>query len=166
MLLDGPLSNRLLSSALTLMWQCSAARTRVGERSQTIRPLLRRFPFWSKGHEILAEESLLHDNVACAYASALCMNALEPNNEHTTVQVNFILGRCYLRRGDWMTAHHYLEEASRLAPSNIPIQEEHAAALILGGELEKARSLLERIPETALSAEGKAARAFVRSRVS
>jgi Flp pilus assembly protein TadD len=94
------------------------------------------------------------------------MNALEPNNKHTTVQVNFILGRCYLRRGDWTTAHHYLQEASRLAPAHSAIQEENAAALILGGDWRQARSILEQIPESVLSAEGKAARAFVRSKVS
>lgn len=93
------------------------------------------------------------------------MVALKPDDARTTAHANFILGRCYLRRGDWTTAHHHLQEALRLSPSNTAIREEDAAALILGGELRQARELLELVPEGALSVEGKAARAFLRSKV-
>jgi Flp pilus assembly protein TadD len=92
------------------------------------------------------------------------MQAIGPNDTHTSASADFILGRCYLRRGDWATAQHYLKQASLLAPSNTAIQEENAAALILGGELRRARAILDQIPESSLSAEGKAARAFVRSK--
>jgi Flp pilus assembly protein TadD len=93
------------------------------------------------------------------------MIALRPDDPRTMAQANFILGRCYLRRGDWTTAHHHLQEALRLSPSNAAIREEDAAALILGGELRQAREILEQIPEGSLSVEGKAARAFLRSKV-
>jgi tetratricopeptide (TPR) repeat protein len=158
--------DRVTSVILSLLWRYSSLSSGKNSRAESLRPLLRRFPFWIDGHQLLAEESLLHDNVACAYGSALCMLALEPRAAATAVQANFILGRCYLRRGDWATAHEHLKEALRLSPSNTAILEEDAAALILGGELRQARALLDQIPQHSLSAAGKSARAFLHSKVS
>jgi tetratricopeptide (TPR) repeat protein len=159
------LYQRVTAAVLSRIWHYSSIARNTSNQSPSPRPLLRRFPFWAKGHELLAEESLQHDKVACAYGSALCMIALRPDDPRTMAQANFILGRCYLRRGDWTTAHHHLQEALRLSPSNAAIREEDAAALILGGELRQAREILEQIPEGSLSVEGKAARAFLRSKV-
>ena len=156
---------RVTSATLSLLWRCSSLSYRNTARTDTLRPLIRRFPYWTTGHRLLAEESLQHDNVTCAYASALCMLALDSTQAHTSTQAHFILGRCYLRRGDWATAHSYLAQALRLSPANTAILEEDAAALVLGGELHQARTILERIPEDRLSPAGKAARAFLRSKV-
>jgi hypothetical protein len=59
----------------------------------------------------------------------------------------------------------YLSLATMGLPSDYSISEELAAAYILGGDYRSANPLLEAIPANQISAAGKAAQSFVRSKV-
>jgi len=126
--------------------------------------LLRRYPFWLTGHKLLAEMALSRDDVARAYASATCYRVLCDHNGKDPSDALYILGKCFLRRGDCAAALSHFERAHALDPSRTDIQEELAAAHVLGGDYDRARVVLEGISAEHISAEGKAALAFVRSR--
>lgn len=158
-------SGVIAECVLSTIWKLGARATDQDTRTRLLRSLLRRFPYWSHGHHLLAEDSLARDNVGCAYASALCMQALGFRSKHEQTCAEFILGRCFLRRGDWREALKYLGAASDSAPNNPRIKEERAAALILGGEMKAAQEILAAIPKHLISAEGKAALAFTSSKL-
>ncbi len=126
--------------------------------------LLRRYPFWTTGHRILAQLALDRDDIGRAYASAVCYRALCEAHAKNPSDALFILGQCFLRRGDWQRALEHLERAHELDSERAEICEEIAAAHILAGELYKAKKVLEAIPGDTISAAGKAALAFARSR--
>ncbi len=126
--------------------------------------LLRRYPFWEIGHKALAEIALSQDDVARAYASATCYRVLCEGSGKDPSDALYILGQCFLRRGDCAAALTHLERAHALDPARTDIQEELAAAHVLAGDYGRARAVLENISAERISAEGKAALAFVRSR--
>lgn len=159
------LRTRCISVALNIGWRLAYKTIDRDKKTILLRALLRRFPYWWHGHRILAEESLAHDAVACAYASALCMQAIGDRSRYARASSECILGRCFLRRGDWREALIHLEAASHLVPNDFHVNEERAAALILGGDMKAACDILAAIPKHHISAEGKAALAFTSSKL-
>jgi Tfp pilus assembly protein PilF len=118
-----------------------------------------------KGHLEYAEDALERDSIAQAYASGNAVLYLSPSNSPHRAAAHFVLGRCFLRRGDWRSAVEYLARSRAELASNYSITEELAAAYVLGGDYQAAKSLLEEIPANQISASGKAAQSFVRSKV-
>jgi tetratricopeptide (TPR) repeat protein len=119
--------------------------------------LIQRFPYWREGRRLLAEDALRKDDVAVAYAESQALRLLAPQGSSEEGEALFIMGRCFLRRGNPSAALSILEDAQRLLPENVSITEERAAALALVGEQPRALSLLRSIPHTRLSTEGHAA---------
>jgi len=158
------IAQRLREWALDVAWRTSSKPKDPGERAELLRSLLRRYPRWSNGHKILAEERLEHDDVVQAYAASRCYQALTGSNQRKRAYANLLLAKCYLRRGDWQTAQAVLTGALEDDPRSTPILEELAAAQILGGNYGEARNALEQIDEGSLSPQAKAALAFVRSK--
>jgi predicted Zn-dependent protease len=122
-----------------------------------LRGLIRRFPYWMKGRELLADSSLAVDDVATAYAESQALLTLAPHRSpyHTAALLH--LGQCFLRRGDPSSALGFLDQAHTTCPGNTRIQEERSAALVLLGERVRALQILKDIPTSDLSAEGRAA---------
>lgn len=159
------LSHRCLNVVLDRLWRLGWRSSATPKTSELLRSLLRRYPFWIKGHLLLAEECLNRDAIGCAYASACCVSSLVETNTALMSAAEFLLGRCFLRRGDWQSALSYFQIARLKTPLNYRIHEEESAALILGGNYQEALSLLQAIPEHMLSPEAKAATAFARSKI-
>jgi thioredoxin-like negative regulator of GroEL len=153
-----------MSAALSVAWTLSKTTQRPN-RSELLRSLLRRFPYWIKGHLEYAEDALERDCVADAYASANAVLHLSESDRPHQTAAHFALGRCFLRRGDWRSAVEHLSRAHAEMPTNHAISEELAAAYVLGGDYQAASRLLEAIPANHISAAGKAARSFVRAKV-
>lgn len=140
------------------------------ERSQQLRTLLRKNPTWRLGHLELGEESLFVDDVGTAYASACAVIFLESNSSQPSrpsllaSRAKFLLGRCYLRRGDPKRALQIFTQESN-APSLLwKIKEETAAAYMALGDTQSALSTLLAIPDEKLTPEGAAARAYLRKK--
>ena len=168
---------RVVALAVELFWRSGEAtlaflpahpRTadthadQITVRINSIRALLRRFPFWLRGHQRLGEVCLDVDDVATAYAAAQCLIAA--TGEHTQLrgEAYLLLARSFLRRGDWGTSLRYLECAAPLLPKDLRVSEEQAAAHMGGGERPRALALLEAIPTDRLSPAAKAALEFLR----
>jgi Flp pilus assembly protein TadD len=160
----------ITSLGLNIFWRLRPAGLRVSrsreltdaheqstDEALTLRALIKRFPFWVEGRYRLAEESLASNDIATAYAEAQALQTLSPHSSHDKGRALFVLGRCYLRRGDGGAALTLLTEAAQLLPQNYLLQEEMSAALALEGNKAKALSVLKEIPEDKISAEGKAA---------
>lgn len=134
------------------------------ERAESLCLLLRRYPYWSNGHRLLAEARLEQDDVAHAYAASLCFRQLVATQPAQRAQANLLLGRCYLRRGEWRAALGSLQTALADAPLCHEILEELAAAHILAGNYSEAQIYLEQIREDSRSAQAKAALEFAKSK--
>lgn len=171
------LFQRIVALAIELFWRSGegtlGARTPhsptqdtqvdgITLRITSIRSLLRRFPFWLRGHQRLGETSLVVDDVGTAYAAAQCLIAA--TGEHTSLrgEAYLLLGRSFLRRGDWKTSIGYLERAAPLLPKDLRVFEERGAAYMAGGEHPRALEILETIPIERLSPAAKAALEFLR----
>lgn len=122
-----------------------------------LRGLIRRFPYWMKGRELLADSSLAVDDVATAYAESQALLTLAPHHSSYHTAALLHLGRCFLRRGDPSSALGFLDQAHSTRPKNTRIQEERSAALVLLGDRARALQILKDIPASDLSTEGKAA---------
>ncbi|MEY4700224.1 MAG: hypothetical protein RL326_411 [Pseudomonadota bacterium] len=157
------LSYKCISAALSVAWTLSNASEKPN-RSELLCSLLRRFPYWIKGHLEYAEDALGRDSIADAYASANAALYLSEAGRSHQATAHFVLGRCFLRRGDWRSAVEYLSRAHTALPIKHQIGEELAAAYVLGGDYQAASDLLEAIPGNYISAAGKAARSFVRAK--
>jgi hypothetical protein len=136
---------------------------RYAEEAQSVRSFLRRFPYWRRGHIILAEISLLLNDVTTAYASAHAVMAL--STPATRYQGQLLLGQCHLRRNDPAGALHYfatLQEADIATTKERDIfLEEKAAAHMALGDKEAARTLLAHIPAERRSPQAEAAWGYV-----
>ena len=170
------LTHSLINIALDVLWRVRPASTRMpgaSTRSEStltsgnvddtiaLRGLIARFPFWKAGRQLLAERSLATNNIAVAYAEAQALYTLAPKGSRLHATSLSLLGRCFLRRGDSSTALTFLDEAHSLEPTNYLIQEERSAALALQGDKVTALAVLRSIPETQLSAEGRAAMSWL-----
>lgn len=158
------LSYRCMSAMLSGAWALSNLSQKP-HRSDLLCSLLRRFPYWIKGHLEYAEDALARDSIAHAYASANAVLYLAESTSPHRAAADYVLGRCFLRRGDWRSAVEYLSRARLNLPNNHSISEELAAAHILGGDYQAANTVLESIPTNHISAAGKAALTFVRSKL-
>ena len=91
---------RFLSSVITLLWSLGRGfgGQTPAEKESALRSLLRRFPFWARGHLDLAMNALESDQVSLAYSSALSYQMLSGSNEAGKAQALSLLGRCLLKR--------------------------------------------------------------------
>lgn len=141
----------------------AAARDNHEERASKLRSFLRRFPYWRRGHVLLADTSLLLDDIATAYASAQVVLILSsPATRH---QALLRLGQCHLRRGDTSGALRYFAELNTenfsLSAERDVFLEEHAAAYMALGDKEQARGLLAAIPDERRSPQAHAAWSYL-----
>jgi tetratricopeptide (TPR) repeat protein len=157
-------SQSIGNRALNLLWSAASVRSDPNDIESTLRSLLRRFPYWQRGHKLLAESALRRDDIGQAYAAAVCFKALVGDKPHLLADALLLLATCFLRRGDWQTALHHLEKALLLNPTSHEIKEEAAAAHMLAGNYAEASKLLASIPNDHISAEGKAALQFAKSK--
>ncbi len=168
---------RIVAVAIELFWRSgeatlSAPRShsapvvaevdQITPRIASIRSLLRRFPFWLRGHQRLGDISLRVDDVATAYAAAQCLIAATDEQSSLRGEAYLLLGRSFLRRGDWRSSIGYLERAAVLLTKDLRVFEERAAAYMAGGERPRALEILETIPSERLSPAAKAALEFLR----
>lgn len=155
-------SQRLISALLELYRLSS--RSGAERTPARLRGILRRYPFWSTGHLDLARVSLVEGDVATAYASAQAARVLAAGNPQRTAEALHLLGQCFLARGEHASALSLFEQAQPQLRSTPKFREDMAAALMLAGSYSEATRLLEAIPPTSLSAQGKAALEYSRSR--
>lgn len=135
----------------------NSAEERDSEERDTLRAFVRRFPFWAHGRALLGEASLQYNDVATAYAEAQALRVLARKGSTHEGTALFILGRCFLRRGEPSAALNLFNEAHALKPHDHRIQEERSAAYALLGDRTQALEILRTIPAIHLSAESKAA---------
>jgi hypothetical protein len=156
--------HKLTGTLLTTIWRLAGGAKR--DQSQaSLRSLLRRYPFWSNGHRELSELALASDDITTAYAAALSLKTLTPHDRRSQGEAALILGRCFLKHGEWSQALQYLKEAESLGIRTLRVIEDQAAAHILGGEFKAALELLNSIPTKDISPEAKAALSFVKTKV-
>lgn len=156
----------IASGSLNLIWRLGRQSTAApdSDPEQTLRSLLRRFPYWSYGHRELALLALKRDNVGLAYSSAVVYEALCRKAPKSRREGLLIIGQCFLKRGDSLRALSYFEHARSLGLDTPQLAEEIAAAYILRGKYVEALESLSQIQPELLSAEAKAALTFVRSK--
>lgn len=168
-----PFGSRLMQireRVLNTTWRLSCWASRQVEKdesqpskSEQLRALLRKHPNWRFGHLELGEESLAVDDIATAYASAQIVLHLESPSPHShyAARASFLLGRCYLRRGDAQRALKYFSDECSDPSLKWKIKEESAAAHMVCGDSCSALSTLLSIPIDKLSPEGAAAKEFL-----
>lgn len=127
------------------------------EEASTLRAIIQRFPFWRQGRALLAEKSIVLEDIATAYAEAQALRLLSTEGAPSHALALALLGRCYLKRGDGASALSLLTQASNTRPNDYRILEDQAAAHVLLRNKTLALEILQGIPKTHLSAEGKAA---------
>ena len=149
------------SAVIGCFWHLYSSRTAHAHDAELIRCLLRKYPWWPKGHRILAEISLDCDDIATAYGSGICFHHLCGSNLKKLAVAYTILGTCFLRRGDWQSALTYLELAQKMGGSCYGTLEELTAAYMLGHKYNSAMSTIQSIPESKRSSQIKAAALFI-----
>ncbi len=131
----------------------------------SLRTFLRRNPTWLHGHRLFAIVCLNSGDFKCAYAASLCVLQLA-QNPSDRADGYALLGRCYTACGDADSALSYFEKSAATAPTVFDLNEHIAAAYILAKDFEAAVTHLEALEKTKLSAEGKAALQYARSKIS
>ena len=106
---------------------------------------LRRFPYWSRGHLLLAEQALRHSNMSLAYSSAHAVLTL-PARGNVHFLARYTLGRCYLAAGKPELAMPYFIQAHDRLPNRYEITEDLAACHMALGSNSEALKLLNSIP--------------------
>lgn len=154
----------LRNSALSLLWGGAAAPLRDAVDSQRLVRIIRRFPDWPVGHKILAKDALARDDVATAYAAALCYRQLSKDSTTALADASLLIGRCFLRRGEGARALDALEKAHQLAPNSYEISEDLAAAMMLVGKYDEAKAVMSGIPSPVQTPQAKAALKFLKNK--
>jgi Tfp pilus assembly protein PilF len=127
--------------------------------------MLQACPQWIEGHLHLGEEALITGDIATAYASAHAVFQLESaEGSLRRAQARFLLGRCYLRRGDSVKAVSELLPLIASKEIEYQVREELAAAFMAQGDVAAAKMHLEAVPIDKLSQAGMAALKYVRSK--
>ena len=155
----------LRNTIIRVIWDGASRLSDGQDKSEMLRRLLRRYPTWSWGHRLLAENSLTRDNIGLAYAASLCYRELTQKDSADFAHAHFLLGSCFLRRGDWRSALHHLKIAHSISPSVHEITEELAAAHMLAEDYSTAAHFIQAIPEASRSAQAKAALSFAATRL-
>lgn len=104
--------------------------------------LLRRFPYWSTGHEFISSHASAAGNLRAAFASAHALAALRPSAATPYI----LFARCHLAGQQFEAAAKNARTALELDPSNNAAKEELAAALIPLERFAEAYQHLETIP--------------------
>jgi tetratricopeptide (TPR) repeat protein len=157
---QGPLASKPIEKTFPMP---NAKPNRVPNGIAELRLILRRYPYWPEGHRLLAEACLKEGDIATAYASTHCFGALTTAATSAQQQLHFLMGRCYLRRGDAERALCHLSLAEKYNRNYTPIFEEQAAAHMLLGDGLRALQILERVPQNKLSAEALVTRSYLRN---
>lgn len=129
----------------TILYRSILSRTsETSERLAWIQSLLRRFPYWARGHRDAGSLALHLKKYDLAYASACALKELSSFSH----DADLIIARCYLQTGSAQKAYDTL---SALRASTLPkymgsvVAEEFAAAQIALGEYSEARKTLMEI---------------------
>lgn len=130
---------------------------------QSLRSLLRRFPYWVGGHLQLSKLSLNLNDVGTAYAGAQAALLLGNNDQRSDAQL--VLARCFLKRGAPERATSLLKELLSHGVQTPSVREELAAAHLAEGDLVEAHEQLRAVPAESLSPEGKLALRYVLSKL-
>lgn len=122
-----------------------------------IRSLLRTTPYWRSGHVLLSRIALELDDIATAYASVRAAEDLKPR-ENELLDIQLVLGKCYLRRGLPERGAEVLEKALLMFADQTVLKEELAACYLAMGRTSDAESMLASVPQEELSPAGNAVR--------
>ncbi|MBX7143386.1 MAG: hypothetical protein K1X79_02965 [Oligoflexia bacterium] len=122
----------------------------------TLRRILRRVPFWGRGHLMLARLALARRDVSTAYASAQAALVLLRRPEDRAY-TQLVLGRCYLQRGQLETALQALNLVPFEGVWETEAREEMAAVLLALQRPQEAAAVLEGIPAGRRSQSAEAA---------
>jgi tetratricopeptide (TPR) repeat protein len=159
--------HRALAAMLTWFWAVGnrqGSSTPPDQKEASLRALLRRFPYWAHGHLALAEIAIDAENIALAYSSALSCVVLQGGNSARSREALLIVGQCFLKRGDCERALEYMLQAQELGLQTPRLAEDIAAAHILRGGYAEAYEILRQMPANKITAAGKAALGFARSK--
>ncbi len=147
-------------------WWLESFRLSDNQKQERLKQLLRSFPYWSRGHLLLAQLSIKLHDIASAYASAQAVLVLERGGT-SWHQAHGILGECYLAKSDSRRAISSIETAlgGDLGENEkLAFKENLAAAYLLDENHGKVLELINAIPVDKLSASGVALLRFVREK--
>lgn len=130
----------------------SQAREEAPHVLPLLTQLLRKYPFWFRGHVELGNAALAQGDRELGYASAQAALQLRPVEE--AYEGAFLLARCYLAGGRYEEAATLLRELLFRYPRVWPVREEFVAALIALERYAEATEALGQIPREHLSPEG------------
>lgn len=144
--------------------ELSASRSATGQNQYAayLRLRLRKTPYWTRGHLLLGENALRLNDVATGYACARAVAVL--SGPRANLKSEKLLARCYLKRAAFKEACALFEKLVVSAPRDYSLCEDYAAALIGTESFAQARRVLEAIPEDRISAPGKAALLYSRTK--
>ncbi len=145
-----------LGAAGTEDLQRERAEAYCQELFKEIKSRLRHTPFWFRGHRLLAELGIEQRELGIAYAAAQALQVLA-RSAQDQARAKGLLGICHLRMGSIARAVSILEEATSALPTDAGLLEELAAAYIAGDQKDRAKAILERIPQECLGQQGKIA---------
>lgn len=129
------------------------------EEIKQLRRVLRRFPYWRRGHLRLGLLSLAARDVQTAYASAQAVLQLKPGRSGV-LEARRLMARCFLGLGEGARAVQELEallDCEPAARQKFGVIEDLAAACLLNGDKARARELLSSLPPEHISPAAKAA---------
>lgn len=133
------------------------------QRASWLQEKLRKTPNWIDGHLGLAWTALKLNELSLAYASAQAVLVLA-KVDSDRASAHWVIGKCYLRRGDHQAAITALQNANRQGETGSGLKEDLAAAYMGRGEYALALETLRSIAPTALSMQAQAALSFCKMR--
>ncbi len=155
---------RRFTSSLLDLYRRTAGHS-IERDASRLREILRRFPFWLRGHLDLAHLALANGDVATAYASAQAARSLASPDSREMAQAFHLIAQAFLARGDINGALLHLERARPHLGEEPRYKEDLAAVLMLKGDHAEVVRLLESIDADKLSAQGSAALEFARAKL-
>jgi tetratricopeptide (TPR) repeat protein len=119
--------------------------------------LLRRFPYWSTGHEFISSHASAAGNLRAAFASAHALATLRPSAATPYI----LFARCHLAGQQFEAAAKNARKALELDPFNDAAKEELSAALISIGHFDEANQVLESISDYSRMSQVHSMKAFL-----
>lgn len=125
-------------------WLTAATKSGLDETElqHRCRSLLRRVPYWARGHLFVGTAALTSGDLRTGYASAQALVTLEPAAPSSWI----LLARCRIAAHQFESAVELARKALTLDPSNGEAREELAAALIPLERYDEASEALHAIP--------------------
>lgn len=133
-----------VASVVCTGWLKAARKSGVSEADIVgrCRSLLRRSPYWARGHLCIGTAALAVGDLRTAYASAQALLALKPAAASSWI----LLARCRTAAHQFEPAINLARKALTLDPTNYEAREELAAALIPLERYDEASEALRKIP--------------------